>query len=178
MANEFIIKNGFRSQGNSEVTGSLNVTGGITGSLFGTASWAQNAVTASYVQIAQTASYILQAVSASFASTASYALNAGGSGLGYAIVSGSVTASVDVGADIFLIKSASSTFFTINSQGATTISSSAQNIFTIKGANNHQKLAVSQSGILVLATHSMDPTGFAPVGAIYLTSSSLWVGLD
>ena len=121
---------------------------------------------------------IVNSISSSFASTASYALNAGGSGLGYAIVSGSVTASVDVGADIFLIKSASSTFFTINSQGATTISSSAQNIFTIKGANNHQKLAVSQSGILVLATHSMDPTGFAPVGAIYFTSSSLWVGLE
>jgi hypothetical protein len=31
--NEFVIKNGFRSQGNSEVTGSLNVTGGITGSI-------------------------------------------------------------------------------------------------------------------------------------------------
>ena len=43
---------------NVEVTGSLNVVGGITGSLFGTASWAQNAVTASYVQTAQTASYI------------------------------------------------------------------------------------------------------------------------
>ncbi len=45
MANEFIIKNGFRSQGNSEVTGSLNVTGGITGSLFGTASFANAAHT-------------------------------------------------------------------------------------------------------------------------------------
>ena len=35
MANEFIIKNGFRSQGNSEVTGSAIITGslGITGSL-------------------------------------------------------------------------------------------------------------------------------------------------
>ena len=32
MPNEFIIKNGYRSQGNSEITGSLRVTGGITGS--------------------------------------------------------------------------------------------------------------------------------------------------
>jgi hypothetical protein len=46
VANEFIIKNGFRSQGNSEVTGSLRVTGGITGSLLGTASYA---LTASYL---------------------------------------------------------------------------------------------------------------------------------
>ncbi len=30
------------------VTGSLNVSSGITGSLFGTASWAENAQTASY----------------------------------------------------------------------------------------------------------------------------------
>jgi hypothetical protein len=34
---------------NVEVTGSLNAVGGITGSLFGTASWAENARTASYV---------------------------------------------------------------------------------------------------------------------------------
>lgn len=43
MANEFRIKNGFESQGNSNVTGSLTVTAGITGSLFGTASWAVSA---------------------------------------------------------------------------------------------------------------------------------------
>ncbi len=65
-----------------EITGSLRVQGSLTGSLFGTASWATNAVTASYVQTAQTASYILNAVSSSFATTAqnattaSYVLNA------------------------------------------------------------------------------------------------------
>jgi hypothetical protein len=32
MPNEFIIKNGFRSQGNSEITGSVNVTGSVTAS--------------------------------------------------------------------------------------------------------------------------------------------------
>jgi hypothetical protein len=67
------------------MTGPLNVVGaGITGSLFGTSSWAQNAVTASN---ANTASYVLQAVSSSFATTASFAVSAswapstGGSGL-------------------------------------------------------------------------------------------------
>ena len=61
--------------GSTIITGSLTVTQGITGSLFGTASWAENATTASYVQTAQTASYVLNAVSASYASfavTASY----------------------------------------------------------------------------------------------------------
>jgi uncharacterized delta-60 repeat protein len=45
MPNEFIIKNGYRSQGNSEITGSLKVISGITGSLQGTSSYA---LTASY----------------------------------------------------------------------------------------------------------------------------------
>jgi hypothetical protein len=70
------------------VTGSLNVTNGITGSLFGTASWANNATTASFVlnavsssfatsaATATTASYILNAASASYALSSSYALNA------------------------------------------------------------------------------------------------------
>jgi hypothetical protein len=63
MANEFVARNGLISQNNSTVTGSLTVTNGITGSLFGTASWASNSITSSY---------ILNAVSASFASTASF----------------------------------------------------------------------------------------------------------
>jgi len=48
--------------GSTFITGSLNVSQGITGSLFGTSSWALNAVTSSFV---------LNAVSASFAATAS-----------------------------------------------------------------------------------------------------------
>ncbi len=43
MANEFIARNGIFAIGNSQVTGSLNISAGITGSLLGTAS------TASYV---------------------------------------------------------------------------------------------------------------------------------
>jgi hypothetical protein len=79
MANEFKIKNGFLSTGNSEITGSLNVSNGITGSLFGTASYAENVISSSY------------------ALTASYALNGGGGPstptfpyTGSAIISGSL----------------------------------------------------------------------------------------
>ena len=59
----------FPYTGSAEISGSLTVTGlvtatlGFTGSLFGTSSWAQNAMTASYV---------LSSVSSSFAQTASY----------------------------------------------------------------------------------------------------------
>jgi hypothetical protein len=79
--NEFIARNGLIAQNNSTISGSLNVTGGITGSLLGTAttaSYVTLAQTASYVTLAQTASYVLQAVSSSYAVTASYALNGGG----------------------------------------------------------------------------------------------------
>lgn len=48
MANEFVARNGIIALNNSQVTGSLNVSSGITGSLHGTASWAQNAISASY----------------------------------------------------------------------------------------------------------------------------------
>ena len=70
--------------GSLVVTGSLIVTAGITGSLFGTSSWATNAVTASFI----TGSNVYgpfgadSILSASYALTASYALNAGGGGSG------------------------------------------------------------------------------------------------
>jgi hypothetical protein len=77
--------------GSQRITGSLNVSAGITGSLFGTSSWASNATTASYVLnavsssfsstssyvvTAQTASYVLNAISSSFATSASRAVTA------------------------------------------------------------------------------------------------------
>jgi len=62
--------------GNVEITGSLNVTNGITASLYGTASWAENSLTASYVLQAVSASYASNSLSASYALTASYVENA------------------------------------------------------------------------------------------------------
>ena len=85
MANEFKIKNGYLSEGNSQITGSLSVSGGITGSLFGTSSYATTAsyyggsvISASY---AVTASYVTNALSASFSQTASYATYAANGGV-------------------------------------------------------------------------------------------------
>ena len=48
MPNEFIARNGVRARASSDITGSLKVTGGITGSLQGTASYATQALSASY----------------------------------------------------------------------------------------------------------------------------------
>jgi hypothetical protein len=53
MANEFKIKNGFFSEGSSNITGSLNVSAGITGSLLGTSSYAT-----STAAVAGTTNYI------------------------------------------------------------------------------------------------------------------------
>jgi len=69
MPNEFVAKNGIIAQNNSVVSGSLVVTNGITGSLFGTSS---QAVSASYTA---TSSFGFNAVSASYAFTASSASN-------------------------------------------------------------------------------------------------------
>ena len=54
MANEFKIKNGFFSEGSSNITGSLNVSAGITGSLQGTASFATTSTTATQTSQAVT----------------------------------------------------------------------------------------------------------------------------
>jgi hypothetical protein len=96
----------------------------ITGSLFGTSSYAD------------------------FALTASYALNAG-AGTPFRIATGSVSASVNVGSNIFLITN-----------------------------NNQPVLTVSQSGVVIFSTQSQELTGLAPNGGIYFTSASFFVGLD
>ncbi len=69
--------------GNQTISGSLNVTGSIMGSLLGTASYAFLAETASYALTAETASYaitvtssILYVTSSSYSETASYVENA------------------------------------------------------------------------------------------------------
>ena len=91
MAFEFVARNGVIALNNSTVTGSLNVTAGITGSLLGTAS---------------------------FATTASFALNAGGAAAASNLIfSGSVTASVDVAGTTFRLISGSSTFLFVSSSG-------------------------------------------------------------
>ena len=80
MPNEFVARNGFISKQDSTITGSLTVTGGLTGSILSasysiTASYSSNSATASFVVSAITASYSAYAVSASYALTASAGLD-------------------------------------------------------------------------------------------------------
>jgi hypothetical protein len=118
--------------------------------------------------------------SASYALTASYALNGGtgGGGSGFSITSGSVTASVNLTNDIFLIQSGAFTPFSVTNLGSVTVSGSATDLFLIKNASNQNILRVSQSGVVVFATQSATLSGAAPNGGVYFTSSSFYVGLD
>lgn len=75
MKQQTIIRDGFISKGSAEITGSLNVTQGITGALTGTASFSTQAISASYVS----GSGVVGAVSDSTrlnGQAASYYLNA------------------------------------------------------------------------------------------------------
>jgi hypothetical protein len=93
-------------------------------------------------------------ISSSYAVTASFALNGGGAGNAFPF-SGSAVIT-----------------------GSLEIISNVNNIFLIKNFSNQPILTVSQSGIIVLATQSMQLTSPAPNGAIYFTSGSFFVGLD
>jgi hypothetical protein len=80
------------------------------------------------------------------------------------ITSGSATASISP-----------NNGFIINT--TTTITSSAADIFLIKNAAGFNMLTVSQSGVIVMATQSVQLTGPAPAGGIYFTSNSMYIGL-
>ena len=68
--------------------------------------------------------------------------------------------------------------FLINAQGTTSVKSTAADIFLIKNQNNVNVLTVSQSGVIVVATQSIELSNPAPNGGIYFTSNSFFVGLD
>ena len=51
------------------------------------------------------------------------------------------------------------------------------NIFLIQSASR-DVLTITQSGVVILSTQSIELTGSAPVGGIYFTSGSFFVGLE
>lgn len=187
---------GFPFSGSAVITGSLIVSGGnITGTLIGTASWAFKALTASYfsgsisnaisASYAATASYVISSsyasssTSASYALTASFALNAGASSqISFFISTGSITASVGVGANnLFLIKSSSVDLFSISSSGDTTLSS---NLFIVKNYTTQKPVFTISQSIVQIATQSAEPTptGTALAGSIWFSSTNFYVSLD
>lgn len=65
-----------------------------------------------------------------------------------------------------------------NIKGKTTVQSSNVDIFLIKNASETPIFTAKQDGVIVLSTQSIELTNPAPVGGIYFTSSSFYVGLE
>lgn len=62
--------------------------------------------------------------------------------------------------------------------GSLTIKSDIDDIFLIKTFNGNNVFTISQSGIIVLATQSVELNNPAPNGGMYFTSGALFIGLD
>ena len=132
-------------------TGSFS--GSFTGSLFGTSSWAQNALTASYISASAIPGLDLSR-----------------------IVTGSITASVDIDPNnLFLIKSGSTTYFNISSSGDTTINT---NKFVVQNLTTQQPILTVSQSVVQFATQSSNPNNPAKGGDIWFTSTELYVGLN
>jgi len=160
-------------QGPQGIPGDVNL---LTASFVGTASYF--AFTSSMCSFtssmtAFTASYY--ANSASFSSSISQLQNFSASYDPSKIFTGSIEAKVNVGNDIFLIKSGSSNFFNIKNTSETTVYS---NFFIIKNFTTQLPVLTVSRSIVQIATHSFDPTGSTDAGSIWFTSSSFYVGLE
>ena len=110
-----MLTGGSSTSGSQTISGSLIVLGSITGSLFGTASYA---LTASFFS-----GSVSNAVSASYALTASYVENAGSS---FSITTGSIVAQVNIDpASLFLVKSGSLTLLNVTNEGVLALTPSS-----------------------------------------------------
>lgn len=91
------------------------------------------------------------------------------------ISTGSITASVHLNGDIFLIKSGSNTFFSINENSNTTLYS---DLFVIKNYTTQEPILIISQSIIQFATQSVNPSGNTNAGSVWFTSSSFYVGLE
>jgi hypothetical protein len=186
--------------GNVEITGSLNVTNGITASLYGTASWAENSLTASYITLAQTASYVenaqtasyvLNAVSSSFASsgtgefTGSFSGSFIGDGTGLynipasgivglnlsQIVSGSVSASISPTNGLQINTNVTATSFTGSLLGTASFATSASQAVSSSFTITASFAQTAQTASYVLNAVSSSYSSFA-ISASYAVSAS------
>ena len=132
-----------------EITGSLNVTGGVTASLFGTASWAENALTASY---ALTSSFA-QSGNGNFSGSFSGSFEGDGSQLTGIISSkwsGSNTITRD--SDVEITGS-------FNVKGQTTLFTTGSGTLTVQGSGSAQPLflVTGSIGELISVIDQDDP---------------------
>lgn len=172
MANKFVIKNGLLVDGRVDVTGSINLSqgisslGGFTGSLVGTASYAtyalnasidtgsfvQNSSTASFVTNSQTGSFVTNSQTGSFVVTSTlnnYVLNTATSSF---VVSSTL--------NNYVLNTATSSFIT-NSQTGSYAKTNVSNTFTAAQTFN--------SDVIINATASI-----SYLNVIYQTASVIY----
>jgi len=155
-----------RVNGNTQITGSLTVTQGITGSLFGTSSWAQNAITASFV----TASNVIGVVtSASFASTASYW---SGSILNATSASFASTASYWSGSILNATSASYAATSSLPLRGLITGSVAGATLTFTKGDGTTFDLTVAQSGTVSTASYVTSSGVYGPFGSNSIVTAS------
>ena len=141
--------------GNQIVSGSLEVTSGITGSLLGTASFADSSTSSSYATTALSASYALSATTASYALTstsASYALSSSHADSANSAISSSYSATATSASYAATVLSAS---YALNSTSASiadsALSSSyaltASFVTTAQTASYYDLSAVTQNAV-------------------------------
>ena len=155
MANEFIIKNGFHSKGDSEITGSLTITNPITGS-----------------NILLTSSII------DFNTEVSRSAQAAGFGGGGGIPGGSDTQvqfndGGSFGGDPRFIFAKTTGLTQLS--GSLQITGSTDNIFLIK-SGSVDLLRVSSSGAIVFGDLQHTPPPVA--GGFFYSSSAFYVGVE
>jgi len=154
--------------GNQIISGSVTSTLGFTGSLQGTASWSNNALTASYITASNIVGTVLSASYAATASSINFNI--------FRITTGSITASVNTTPNnLFLIQSGSSVYLNISSSSNTTLYS---DLFVIKNFTTQRSILTVSQSIVQFATQSTIPTGTTEAGSIWFTSSSLFIGLE
>lgn len=153
MANEFIARKGLIVSGSGQITGSLNVSGGITGSLFGTGSWATNAVSASFATTASAATSItFTPLSSSYAATSSLLL-------------GSVTSASYAATASLLLGSITSASFATTASYASTATTASY----FSGSLQISGLAEFPAGISLTGSLSINSGGVT--GSVFGTSS-------
>jgi hypothetical protein len=172
--------------GSTSITGSLNVTAGITGSLFGTASWAINALTASYFGGSViSASYASSSTSASYARTASYyggsvtSASYASSSTSASYASSSTSASFATTASYFggsvtsasyASSSTSASYASSSTSASYAVTSSYANNFTVAGTLTAQTIVVQT------VTSSIDyVTGSSRFGSL-ITNTHVFTG--
>jgi len=153
-----VFSGSFTTSGSFAISGSLGVTNGITGSLFGTSSWAQNVISSSFATTASAATSItFTPSSASFSTTSSFA----------------TTASA---ANSITFTPASASFATTSSfaQNARLLNNTGSATFATTGSNTFNGTQTI-TGSLLLASDTVTFTGSFTTSGSFTVSGSLGV---